>query len=94
MGADVNWIGSGGDTPLLASIRNGHTNVALQLIRYGANVDGPKSTLALPGGEIGNKKINATFCSFLYLNMYQKPNLSCNRIYPKSRHQGIQLPYM
>ncbi len=52
MGADINWVGSGGDTPLLVSIRNGHSNVALQLIRYGANIDGPETTLILPGGEL------------------------------------------
>ncbi len=55
MGADVNWVGSGGDTPLLASIRNGHSSIAFQLIRHGANVDGPKSTLILPGGKLQKK---------------------------------------
>ncbi len=77
MGADVNWVGSGGDTPLLASIRNGHSYVALKLIRDGANVDGPKSTLALPGGELEKPKKRNILC-LLYLNIYRKPNLSCN----------------
>lgn len=45
--ADVNWVGSEGDTPLLAACRNGHTPTALCLLHHGADVN----TAALTDGQ-------------------------------------------
>lgn len=47
LATDVNWVGSEGDTPLLAACRNGHTPTALCLIDHGAEVN----TAAVTDGQ-------------------------------------------
>lgn len=44
---DVNWVGSEGDTPLVAACRNGHTPTALCLLDNGAEVN----TAAVTDGQ-------------------------------------------